>query len=91
MMAALNRHNGNTIWPTPGNDQLSGYCLPVLVNHNGRELILQMMQSSVVAINPENGALVWTYPDKTRWDVHPNTPFYHDGYLLIYSGYGTGG
>jgi len=91
MMAALDRHSGSTMWTTPGNGQSSGYCSPVLVNHNGRQLILQMMQTSVVAINPQNGALVWSHPHKTDWDVHPNTPIYHNGHVLIYSGYGTGG
>ncbi len=91
MMAALNRHDGSTIWTTSGNGQISAYSSPTYINHNGRELILQMMQTSVVAIDPKDGKLVWSHPHKTDWDVNPNTPTYHDGHVLSYSGYGTGG
>jgi outer membrane protein assembly factor BamB len=89
-VVALNRHTGETIWESKGNGEGSAYCSPRLVTHNGTRLIVTMTAKSVIGVDPGTGELLWSHPHVTDYDVNPNTPLYHDGYLLILSGYGTG-
>jgi outer membrane protein assembly factor BamB len=91
MLAALNRQTGETIWQCKGNGELSTYCSPVLVQHNGRSIILTMTQKSVVGVDAETGAFLYSKPHITQYDINPNTPLYHDGQVYVTSGYGTGG
>ena len=91
MMAALNRYNGKIIWQTKGNGQLSAYCSPVIVNHNGKRLLITMTEKSVVALDPESGTMLWQKSHVTQYDINPNTVLYKDGFLYTFSGYGTGG
>jgi outer membrane protein assembly factor BamB len=90
-LVCLNRFSGNTIWKSPGNGESAAYCSPLLVNHNGRKLIISMSQRSVFAVNAENGKFLWRFPHRTNWDIHANTPIYKDGYLYFFSGEGAGG
>ncbi|MBN1465586.1 PQQ-binding-like beta-propeller repeat protein, partial [candidate division KSB1 bacterium] len=91
MMAALNRQNGEIIWQTKGNGQLSAYCSPVIIDHNGRRLLVTMTEKAVVALAPESGTMLWSLPHVTQYDINPNSVLYKDGYLHAISGYGTGG
>ena len=89
-VAALNRHNGNTIWESKGNGESSAYCSPLLVNHNNRRLVVTMTSKSVIGIDAETGEFLWRHGHVTDYDVNPNTPLYQDGHLFTFSGYGTG-
>lgn len=35
--------------------------------------------------------MLWSHPQTNRWQVHANTPIYHDGGVFCFSGYGQGG
>jgi hypothetical protein len=35
--------------------------------------------------------MLWSHPQTNRYQVHANTPVYHDGGLFCFSGYGQGG
>lgn len=91
MMAALNRTTGKTIWQCKGNGELSAYCSPVLIRHNNRSIILTMTQKSLVGVDAETGAFLWSQPHVTQYDINPNTPLYQNGQIYAVSGYGTGG
>lgn len=91
MMAALNRFTGKTIWQTKGNGQLSAYCSPVIIKHNGKRILVTMTEKAVVALEPASGEVLWQQPHVTQYDINPNTILYQDGYLYTLSGYGTGG
>jgi outer membrane protein assembly factor BamB len=91
VFAAINRHSGKVLWKTKGNGEKSGYCSPVMINYNGKRLILTMTAKSIIGIDADSGVLLWTHPHKTSYDVNPNTPLYHKGRLYTVSGYGTGG
>jgi outer membrane protein assembly factor BamB len=90
-IVALNRHDGRLIWASPGSGGTSAYCSPLLIDHNGRKLLVTMMQNDIVGLDANTGKFLWSYPHKNRWDVHPNTPVYHDGGIYAFSGYGKGG
>jgi outer membrane protein assembly factor BamB len=90
-IVALNRHTGALIWTSPGAGTLSAYGSPLLFTHNGNKVFVNTMYGHVVALNPTNGQVLWTYPLENRHQIHPNTPIYHNGDLYVYTGYGTGG
>jgi outer membrane protein assembly factor BamB len=90
MMAILDRHTGKTIKKIKGNGEKSAYCSPVLITHNNKRFILTMTGRSVLGLDAESGEYLWRHEHITRYDINPNTPVYHDGYIFILSGYGTG-
>jgi outer membrane protein assembly factor BamB len=91
LMVALNRMTGKTVWQCQGDGELSAYCSPLLIQNNGRAVILTMSQKSLIGVNAENGKLLWRRQHITQYDINPNTPLYHDGQIYSVSGYGTGG
>lgn len=91
MLLAFNRHTGRLIWKIRGNGQKSAYCSPVIVKHGSRRLLLTMTGESVVGVDADSGKFLWQAAHKTRHDINPNTPLYHQGSILTVSGYGTTG
>jgi outer membrane protein assembly factor BamB len=90
-IVALNRHNGAVIWASEGSGRLSAYCSPLLVDHNGRQLLVTMMQNDIVGIDASSGRMLWTHPHANMRNIHPNTPVYYRGSIFAVSGYGMGG
>jgi outer membrane protein assembly factor BamB len=91
VVVALNRFSGKTIWKSKVNAEKSAYASPVIVKHGNARLLLTMTGKSTIALNPDNGDLIWTYPHITKYGINPNTPMYSDGFIFSVSGYGTGG
>lgn len=91
MMAVLDRHTGKTIRKIKGNGEKSGYCSPRIVKHGNMRLLLTMTGKSVVGVDADKGAYLWSYPHITSYGVNANTPLYHNGQVFTVSGYGTGG
>jgi outer membrane protein assembly factor BamB len=90
-VVALNRFTGKLIWSSEGKGELSAYNSPLMIDHNGRRILVTMLQKYILGIDPGTGKLIWSYPFTNRHDIHPNTPIYHDGSLYCVSGYGNGG
>ncbi len=88
---ALNRFTGELIWSSEGKGELSAYGSPLLITHNGRKILVSMLQKYILGLDPETGNLLWHYPFSNQHEVHPNTPIYHNGSLYCFSGYGNGG
>ena len=90
-VAALNKMTGETIWTTEGLNDVASYCSPVIVNHNGRRLLLTETSKFVVGVDADTGKLLWTYPHETKFDIHAVTPIYNAGLVYFTGGYGSGG
>lgn len=88
---ALNRHNGKLIWSCSGKGGISAYCTPLLIELPNRKLLVTLMSKNILGIDAKTGQLLWSYPKTNRWEVHANTPYYHDGQLYCFAGYGVGG
>lgn len=88
---ALNRFTGRLVWSSNGKGELSAYGSPLLINHNGRKILVTLLQKYILGLDPKTGELLWSYPFSNQHEVHPNTPIYHDGSLYCFSGYGNGG
>jgi outer membrane protein assembly factor BamB len=90
-IVALNRLDGKMIWTSSGAGELTAYCSPLLINHNGKKIICTLTETKVLGIEAGTGKVLWTYPKKNTWSVHANTPLYYDGQIYVVSGYGSGG
>jgi outer membrane protein assembly factor BamB len=89
-LVALDRNTGDVLWQTKGLSEPTGYCAARLIRHNGRPLVLTMLAKSVVAVDPETGAVVWQHVFPHRAGVQPNPPLYDDGMVFVSSGMGAG-
>jgi outer membrane protein assembly factor BamB len=55
-----------------------------------RRLIVNLTDSSVIAVDPASGEVVWRHPYKNSNGNHPDSPIYQGGMLYVTSGYGKG-
>jgi outer membrane protein assembly factor BamB len=90
-IVALNRHNGDLVWSSPGTGEMTAYCTPLLFDHNGRKILATHFESHLVGFDATTGKMLWKQYQPNQYSVHPNTPVYHDGELFYFSGYGQGG
>jgi outer membrane protein assembly factor BamB len=87
---ALNRITGATIWSSPGLGELSAYCTPLLIKLPSRQLLVTHTADHVLGIDAGTGKLLWNHSHTNQYSIHPNTPIYQDGKILVFSGYGQG-
>lgn len=92
-MVALDKSNGNLIWKTQSLGGAKSYASPVLINHNGKEIILAQTTRNLIAIEPENGNIMWSY-DLIQYHTlsqgegaQTNSALYHNGEIFVTSGY----
>jgi outer membrane protein assembly factor BamB len=90
-VVALNRFNGNLVWSSPAKGEISAYCSPLLVELPSRKLLVTMTADHIIGLDAKDGKMLWSHPQTNRYQVHANTPIYHDGGLFCFSGYGQGG
>ena len=88
-LAALNKHDGQTIWEAL--DDGVGHSSPIWADVAGAPQLIFLTATRVVGVAPQDGSLLWTYPWKTTFDLNIATPVYADGQVFISSNYGKGG
>lgn len=88
---ALDRHSGKLLWSSKGKGEKSAYCTPLLVKVGSRNLLVTHTEKNILGIDADNGDLLWNYSHTNRWEVHPNTPIFHNNSIFAFSGYGQGG
>jgi len=64
---------------------------PVLINVDGQDQLVAMMHDEVVAIDPSNARVLWTFPHSTNWGLNISTPVWGDDHLLFISSAYNGG
>jgi outer membrane protein assembly factor BamB len=89
-VAALDKKTGKTVWTAKSTGAAAGYASPVLAECQGLRIIFTMSSKALVAVNADNGELLFTVPHETKYDVNATSPIYHDGQVFVCSGYGTG-
>jgi len=92
-MVAFSKTDGSLVWKTKSLGGAKSYASPKLINHNGNSQILTQTAENLIAINPENGEIVWPY-NLTKYHLHEqgvgantNLPLYLNGYIFVTSGY----
>jgi outer membrane protein assembly factor BamB len=98
MTIALNKATGNLIWKSASLNDKPGYVSPILIEHAGKKMIVNVSLGHVFAVDASNGEILWTVaherPEsfKSDWDfIKCVTPLYHNGMVYITGGYDTGG
>ena len=89
-VVALNKHTGALVWSTPAMGDVSAYCSPLFIDSQDVPLIVTITANHVIGLDADTGTMLWSHPHTNRWNVHPNTPVYSNGMILVTSGYGQG-
>ena len=87
---ALNKNTGVLIWSSPGEGTLSSYCSPQYIGDLSIPMIVTSTSDYIIGLNAETGEKLWSYPQTNEYNIHPNTPLYHNGLVLSVTGYRKG-
>ena len=88
-LIALDRSSGELRWSSQSDK--AGYSTPVGVTISGVRQVLFFTATALVAVSPEDGALLWRHPWKTSYDVNAAMPiFMLPNRVFISSAYDTG-
>jgi outer membrane protein assembly factor BamB len=92
-VVALNKNTGELIWKSPATGDTRAYVSPLMIERNGKKIILVLLSRNLLGINPLNGEILWTFDlikDLTSPGNpmrHANTPLYKNGEIFITRGY----
>jgi outer membrane protein assembly factor BamB len=84
-VVALNRFTGEKIWASPGYGEQATYSSPILFNHNGNPILVNLTASSIIGLDADTGEMFWRVHQFQDNKIHANTPIYHDGKVLVCS------
>ncbi len=90
-VVALDKHTGETIWANTEIEHTAAYCSPAVVTYRGVRQLITLTQKSVVGVDVQTGKLLWSAPFVPRSPQNALTPVFHDGYVFVACGHGTGG
>ncbi len=86
-VVALDKMTGETLWTTKGLSELSAYCSPVLIERGGKNLLLTMIEKSIVCIDPTNGKVLWQIPHEPQYNISAVSPVYSNGLFYVSNPY----
>lgn len=92
-VVALGKKDGTLVWKSKSLGGAKAYASPVLINHNGKEIILAQTSKDIIAIRPEDGTTLWNYNllqyhlIRTGVGAQTNPALYHNGEIFVTSGY----
>ncbi len=89
-VVALDRLTGELVWSSKGNMEVSAYCSPQIIDIYGKRTLVTMSALSIIALDPDDGALLWSHEMNYPHGIHGNMPIYHDGYVFAMNGWGYG-
>jgi outer membrane protein assembly factor BamB len=88
-IAAYNKNTGEPVWKSL--DDRQSYTSPMLVHLAGRRQILVVSGSRLLAVTPEDGALLWSYRWEPSPDINASQPIVVDeNHVFVSSAYGQG-
>ena len=90
---ALNKVDGKLLWKTKSLGGVRAYASSVIIEKAGLKLLLAQTANDLMAINIENGEIVWSFnlvkyhSGETGKGANTNTPLYFDNEIFLTSGY----
>ncbi len=96
-VVALDKKDGSLLWESESQGGVRSYVSPLLINHNGREMILATSNKHLIAVDPDDGEVIWSYDIVTGHSTsknrrnNTNTPLYWNGSVFTTSGYDVDG
>ena len=89
-IVALNKNTGALIWSSPGEGTLSAYCSPQYIDDQSVPMVVTSNAEYIIAVNADTGEKLWSFPQSHEYNIHPNTPLYHNGMVFSTAGYEVG-
>ena len=90
VIVALDTRSGEERWKTTGLDHAAGYTSSVAITHGEKRIVLGMTEKALVGIDARDGRLLWHVEHFNEHGINAQTPLYHDGHILISSGWDSG-
>jgi outer membrane protein assembly factor BamB len=92
-MVAFDVDNGNVVWETPSLNESSQYVNPLLIENQGKKVIVTLTPTWIIGVNSADGKILWKFNfnainDKPGTKNYIHTPIYRDGYIFAANGYG---
>ena len=82
-LMAFRQSDGGVAWAR--NDFGNAYSSPLIINVDGLEQLVMLMDGAVFAVNPHNGDLQWRVPFQASYGIAVATPVWGPGNLLFIS------
>jgi outer membrane protein assembly factor BamB len=86
---AFQQSDGKVAWAK--HDYGNVYSSPILIDLQGLEQLVSLMDGAVIGLNPHNGDLQWSVPFKADYSIAIATPLWSEGNLLFVSAEYNGG
>jgi len=92
-VVALDKMTGETVWQTESLGGPRAYASPTIYEYKDFRFILAVIGTHVMAIEPENGEIAWSYQywNSEKWDqdglIWTNTPVTNEDEIFITMGY----
>ncbi len=92
-IVALNKTDGSLVWKAKSRGGAKAYASPVLINHNGKDMVLAQTSENIIGINPLDGEILWSYnliqyhESSQGRGAQTNPPLYSNGEIFVTSGY----
>lgn len=88
-IVAFNRKDGSVAWKK--HDFKNSTSSPILISVDGQDQLVAFMYGEVVAVDPNDGNLLWSYPHPVDFGLNTSTPVWGaDNLLFVSSGYDGG-
>jgi outer membrane protein assembly factor BamB len=88
-LAAFDKKTGKVVWTSQSD--VAGYSAPIAITVGGVRQAVFFTGTSVLAVSPRDGKLLWRVPWRTDWDINAATPlFVPPDKVFVSSGYGVG-
>ena len=90
---ALDKTNGKLLWKTKSMGGTRAYASSVIIEKSGLRLLLAQTANDLLAINIENGEIIWAYnlvqhhTGRMGKGANTNTPLFYNDEIFIASGY----
>jgi outer membrane protein assembly factor BamB len=84
-VVALNKNTGEEIWRNL--DDGASYSAPVIVEKNGKRVLVVWTEDHLAGMNPETGEVYWKFPWKLKMAMGIATPVLYNDYIFVSSFY----
>src|SRR5262245_22591057 len=87
-IVAVNKSDGQTLWQQHSDE--AGYSSPMLLRTGSLSQVVFFTGSRVLAVDPRDGRLLWSYPKVANNTANVATPIIRGTRVFVSSDYGTG-
>jgi len=82
-LAALDKQTGDTLWAVKGANDPASYCSIRVFDNGGIRQYITLTERSILAVNPEDGALLWRRDYPAPYDVHTSSPVFYGNFIYV--------